>query len=310
MKLLNSLEMYAFLSLFAAFIPVTPSIPITAYGADKGSDHPFTILKRAGQETRLLSQLTFELICPCREMEVGHRGVKLEPVRRLSIRDDLGRQYRRYDYDLKVEGVIAVLEALLAAKWTHVPSKGECGASIQSGIRGFSPISKARLRAEPICAKVMEAARKAGKEWRTGAEIRAYGPPDVKQEAKDRLSWEHRLARINEILVQQAIAGGLDPDRAKHMREILTRKLKTRFSVFEAYRTGKIGREEMVQQARAAKKDAQEALRRLLTPKELASLDEEEARFQVFLEEKGKQRGQPRARVPGTKESSDEPSSR
>lgn len=98
--------------------------------------------------------------------------------------------------------------------------------------------------------------------------------------------WQERLAREDEELVRQAVAAGCDPRRAEQMRAVLATKREERARTIEEYRAGRISNAEMTARARTTKRKADDALRALLTPTELAALDPDGARAAVIEAEK------------------------
>lgn len=116
-------------------------------------------------------------------------------------------------------------------------------------------------------------------------------PPDVPlgeeptDDAKVRASWDERLAREDEALVQLAIAAGCDAARAEAMREVLATKRRERASTLEAFGAGRLTREEMTAREQETKRKADAALRELLTPQELEALHPDGARAAPVDEE-------------------------
>lgn len=105
----------------------------------------------------------------------------------------------------------------------------------------------------------------------------APGPEDAAVHAQ----WQERLAREDELLVGQAIQAGCDAQRAEAMRAALAAKRAARARTIEDLEAGRISREEMAARARETKRQADEALRKILTPQELEALDPEGARAAV-----------------------------
>lgn len=98
--------------------------------------------------------------------------------------------------------------------------------------------------------------------------------------------WGQRLARQDEILVEQAVAAGCDADRAEKLRELLLAKGEHRARTIAATEAGTLTREEMQASARAAKASFDSKLKEILRPDELRSLDPGAARARVVAEEK------------------------
>ena len=107
-------------------------------------------------------------------------------------------------------------------------------------------------------------------------EIRVAGTPR---------EWELRLARQDEILVQQALAAGCDAERAAKLRQLLVARQATRAKTIAAHKANEITDDEMHAAAFDAKRAFDAALKELLRPAELEALDQVAARAQVLAEE-------------------------
>lgn len=105
---------------------------------------------------------------------------------------------------------------------------------------------------------------------------------DPVEDAAVHARWRGRLAREDEALVQQAVAAGCDATRAEQVREVLAAKRAARAETVAARSAGRISADELATRARATKRQADAALRALLTPEELAALDSEGARASVI----------------------------
>jgi hypothetical protein len=104
-------------------------------------------------------------------------------------------------------------------------------------------------------------------------------------DARDRARWQSRLAREDEALVSQALGAGCDAERAEAMRRALAARREARARTIEELRAGRITREEMAARARSTKREADAAVRGILTPKELEALDPDGARAAVLEQE-------------------------
>lgn len=104
---------------------------------------------------------------------------------------------------------------------------------------------------------------------------------DPVEDAKVHARWQGRLAREDEELVRQAVAAGCDATRADRMRDVLAAKRAARAETIAARTAGRITAAELATRAKATKREADAALRALLTPEELAALDPEGARATI-----------------------------
>lgn len=93
--------------------------------------------------------------------------------------------------------------------------------------------------------------------------------------------WQARLAREDELLVQQAVGAGCDAKRAEAMRQVLAEQRQARARAIEERRLGKLSREELAARALENKRKADAALRTILQPAELEALDPDGARAAV-----------------------------
>lgn len=112
-----------------------------------------------------------------------------------------------------------------------------------------------------------------------GGELLAADPVE---DAKVHARWQRRLASEDEELVHQAVAAGCDPTRAERMRDVLAAKRAARAETIAERTAGRITAAELATRAKATKREADAALRALLTPEELAALDPEGARASVI----------------------------
>jgi len=112
-----------------------------------------------------------------------------------------------------------------------------------------------------------------------GGELLAADPVE---DAKVHARWQGRLASEDEQLVHQAVAAGCDATRADRMCDVLAAKRAARAETIAARTAGRITAAELATRARATKREADAALRALLTPEELAALDPEGARASII----------------------------
>ena len=93
--------------------------------------------------------------------------------------------------------------------------------------------------------------------------------------------WQARLAREDELLVQQAVSAGCDAPRAEAMRRVLAEQRQARARAIDERRAGRLSREELAARALGNKRKADAALRTILQPVELEALDPDGARAAV-----------------------------
>ncbi|MEZ0229491.1 MAG: hypothetical protein ACAI25_12750 [Planctomycetota bacterium] len=117
------------------------------------------------------------------------------------------------------------------------------------------------------------------------APLGSHTPPLQIRVAGTREAWEHRLARQDEILVQQVLATGCDAERVAKLRELLIARQAHRVKTIAAHRAREISDDEMHAAAYEAQVAFDEGLKRVLTPDELEALDPVAARTQVLAEE-------------------------
>jgi len=98
--------------------------------------------------------------------------------------------------------------------------------------------------------------------------------------------WSKRLARQDEILVDQAKAAGCDEERAAKLRDLLVAREAQRAQTIADHEAGKLTEDEMHEAAHAQKLAFDAATKELLKPAELDALDPVAARAQVLAEEK------------------------
>lgn len=105
---------------------------------------------------------------------------------------------------------------------------------------------------------------------------------DPVEDAMVHARWQSRLGREDEALVAQAVAAGCDLARAERMREVLAAKRAARAETVAARTAGRITAAELATRAKTTKREADAALRALLTREELAALDPEGARASII----------------------------
>lgn len=105
-------------------------------------------------------------------------------------------------------------------------------------------------------------------------------PVDPEKERSARLGWgERNLAITDHFLVRQAIEAGCDLERATMLTGIFAMFRAERTRTIALLHSGGISRDEMRQRARDQKASKDQALARILTPRELAALNEDAADF-------------------------------
>lgn len=105
--------------------------------------------------------------------------------------------------------------------------------------------------------------------------------PAAPDGAEVHAEWQARLAREDELLVQQAVSAGCDAKRAEAMRQVLAEQRQARARAIEERRLGKLSREELAARALENQRKADAALRTILQPAELEALDPDGARAAV-----------------------------
>ncbi|HVS33285.1 MAG TPA: hypothetical protein VMS98_17745 [Thermoanaerobaculia bacterium] len=111
--------------------------------------------------------------------------------------------------------------------------------------------------------------------------------PSLAQSAADDAApmqiYERLLSLTDEVLVQLALAKGLDPVKAEALRDVYqAHRASWRQRMREAA-AGRLTDQELRRAAIRSRRETDDAVRKLLTPAEIAWLDDGEARFRVAL---------------------------
>jgi hypothetical protein len=104
--------------------------------------------------------------------------------------------------------------------------------------------------------------------------------------AYERRSWDVRLAREDDFLIEQLRVAGLDGERERQVRAVLEDQRAARARAIEDYEAGRIERDAFRARARENKTTADRRLHEILTPREIAALDPVGARAAVVAEER------------------------
>jgi hypothetical protein len=103
----------------------------------------------------------------------------------------------------------------------------------------------------------------------------------VRADADDAQAWERALSLSDEFLVQLALARGLDPARAELLRDLYQERRSTRRRDIGEAAAGRMTKQQLRLGAARASTRLDEQIRELLTPAEILTLDEDEARAQA-----------------------------
>jgi hypothetical protein len=111
--------------------------------------------------------------------------------------------------------------------------------------------------------------------------------PSLAQSAADEAaatqSWERALSLTDEVLVQLALAKGLDPVKAEALRDIYQAHRASRRQTMREAAAGRLTDQEQRLAAVRNRRETDDAVGTLLTPAEIAWLDGAEARFRAAL---------------------------